>query len=100
MYSPFVYTKSGLIGFKNGQNNIEITVTRENKADDKYLSIALASNIAKVKRDNLMVSLSTDFPHYGWDTNKGYGTLAHRNAIQKYPENQYFRKSFLSRVLS
>ncbi len=79
--------------------SFDVEVIRENKADDRYLAVALASSAAKVKRDDLMVSLHNKFPKYGWNRNKGYGTLFHRNAIKKHPENEYLRKTFLSRVL-
>ncbi|NJK71688.1 MAG: hypothetical protein HC932_05635 [Thermales bacterium] len=62
-----------------------INIVRENKADDKYLSIALASNIAKVQRDRLMQRLDKEFPEYNWSTNKGYGTAMHRKRIRKKP---------------
>lgn len=51
------------------------------KGDQKSLSIAMASIIAKVTRDRLMQELSLSYPFFQWDKNKGYGTLSHRNAI-------------------
>ncbi|NJL96361.1 ribonuclease HII [Candidatus Gracilibacteria bacterium] len=71
-----------------------INIVRENKADDKYLSIALASNIAKVQRDRLMQRLDKEFPEYNWSTNKGYGTQMHRKKIKKNPYNKYLRQTF------
>ncbi len=81
------------------QNSNYILVERENKADDKYLSIALASTISKVKRDQLMKKLSQDYPEYGWWQNKGYGTEKHRIAIRSNPNNVYLRQTFLSKIL-
>jgi ribonuclease HII len=64
------------------------------KGDEKSMSIAAASIIAKVTRDYIMEDLHNIFPMYGWDTNKGYGTRAHRDAIQKYGPTAYHRMSF------
>ncbi|MGZ3862636.1 MAG: ribonuclease HII [Bacteroidia bacterium] len=64
------------------------------KGDGIYMSIAAASLIAKTHRDELMQNLHNDFPHYGWDTNKGYPTQAHRKAIAKYGSCEHHRKSF------
>lgn len=51
------------------------------KGDGKYLSIAAASILAKTHRDELMLRLAAEFPGYGWDSNMGYPTAAHRAAI-------------------
>jgi ribonuclease HII len=62
--------------------------------DGKYLSIACASILAKTYRDDYMIKLHKKFPQYGWNQNKGYPTLAHRNAIEKYGTIKHHRKSF------
>lgn len=64
------------------------------KGDGKYASIAAASILAKTFRDSYMQELHEEFPMYGWDRNKGYGTLAHRLAIEKYGLCKYHRKSY------
>lgn len=64
------------------------------KGDAKSLSIAAASIIAKVTRDNLMHELSKQYPQYGWDRNAGYPTQSHLCAIEKYGINEHYRKSF------
>jgi ribonuclease HII len=64
------------------------------KGDGLYASIAAASILAKTWRDEYMVSLHRDWPHYGWDRNKGYPTAMHRTAIRKYGFSPYQRKSF------
>jgi ribonuclease HII len=64
------------------------------KGDATYLSIAAASILAKTYRDDYMKQLSSQFPHYGWDKNKGYPTPNHRKAIQRYGITIYHRKSF------
>ena len=67
------------------------------KGDTKSISIAAASIIAKVYRDKLMAKLSNNrkYKKYGWDKNKGYGTLIHRNVIQKYGLTRLHRKKFV-----
>jgi ribonuclease HII len=64
------------------------------KGDGKYAAIAAASILAKTYRDEFMQKLHASFPHYGWDTNKGYGTQTHRNAIDAFGLCSYHRKSF------
>lgn len=64
------------------------------KGDDKYLSIAAASVLAKEARDDYMRELDLQFPHYGWKSNKGYPTVQHREAIRKFGVTSYHRKTF------
>ena len=64
------------------------------KGDGKYAAIAAASILAKTYRDELMKKIHLEFPFYGWDKNKGYGTAIHRNAIEQYGICKYHRKSF------
>ena len=62
--------------------------------DDKYISIAAASILAKVKRDEIMCKLSTQFPIYDWEKNKGYGTVKHIQMIYKHGRCEYHRMTF------
>jgi ribonuclease HII len=62
--------------------------------DSIIASIAAASILAKTHRDALMVELHKDFPQYGWDRNKGYGTSFHRQAIQDHGICDHHRKTF------
>ena len=64
------------------------------KGDSISLSIAAASVLAKVYRDALMTKLSIDHPHYGWETNAGYGTAHHQLALATYGITEHHRKSF------
>jgi ribonuclease HII len=64
------------------------------KGDGKYASIAAASILAKTYRDMYMDTLHVQFPQYGWKSNKGYGTLEHRMAIEKNGLCMHHRKSF------
>ena len=64
------------------------------KGDQKSISIASSSIIAKVYRDNYMKQLGKKFPLYNWAQNSGYGTLEHRNQIKLYKITPHHRKSF------
>jgi ribonuclease HII len=64
------------------------------KGDSLYASIAAASILAKTWRDDYMKRLHEEFPHYRWNTNKGYGTREHREAIERSGLCPYHRKSF------
>tara|TARA_B100000579_G_C22683040_1_gene781241 strand:- start:430 stop:1017 length:588 start_codon:yes stop_codon:yes gene_type:complete len=64
------------------------------RGEDNCRAIALASIVAKVLRDKLMVDFSMDFPEYSLDKNKGYGTKEHRQAIFNYGLSEIHRKSF------
>ena len=64
------------------------------KGDAKFTSIAAASILAKTYRDEYMVRLHEEFPHYKWKNNKGYGTGAHREAISAHGLCKYHRKTF------
>lgn len=64
------------------------------KGDTKSVSIAAASIIAKVERDELMAKLAVDYPQYNWAKNAGYGTAEHLQALQDYGPTPHHRKSF------
>ncbi|MCI2081924.1 MAG: ribonuclease HII [Bacteroidales bacterium] len=64
------------------------------RGDGTYKSIAAASILAKTHRDEYMTHLSIQFPEYGWDTNKGYPTAAHRAAIAEFGVSPHHRKTF------
>jgi ribonuclease HII len=64
------------------------------QGDSIFASIAAASILAKTWRDEYMRRLHTEFPQYGWENNKGYGTREHRDAIGRYGLCKYHRKSF------
>jgi len=70
------------------------------KGDSLSLSIAAASIIAKVERDNYMIELSKKYPEYDWQNNKGYLTPSHLEAIEKYVITPHHRKSFLTKQLT
>ena len=64
------------------------------KGDSASLSIAAASIIAKVTRDRFMVQLAADFPEYGFERHKGYGTKAHLEALREHGPCPQHRRSF------
>lgn len=64
------------------------------KGDGKYLSIAAASILAKTYRDDYMLDLHRQYPHYGWDHNAGYPTREHREAILRHGITPVHRRSF------
>jgi len=64
------------------------------RGEDNSKAIALASIIAKVYRDNLMIEYSKKYPNYLFENNKGYGTKAHRESIKKYGLTELHRSSF------
>ena len=64
------------------------------KGDGKYMSIAAASILAKTHRDRVMRQAAQQYPGYGWETNFGYPTKKHREAIQQLGITPLHRKSF------
>ena len=80
------------IGLKNQKGIIH--------GDEISLSIAAASIIAKVARDNHMKKLSAKYKEYGWGKNKGYGTRDHQTAIRKFGKTKIHRDTFIKKVIS
>lgn len=64
------------------------------KGDGKYMSIAAASILAKTHRDRMMRTAAQQYPGYGWETNFGYPTKKHREAIRNLGITPLHRKSF------
>lgn len=64
------------------------------QGDGIYMSIAASSILAKTYRDDYMMQLHEQYPHYGWDNNKGYGTIHHRRQMQLHGISPYHRKTF------
>ena len=69
------------------------------QGDSQSASIAAASVIAKVFRDEWMSQLSSEYPHYLWQSNKGYGSSAHRQAISEHGLSIWHRRSFTKNLL-
>ncbi len=64
------------------------------KGDGRYMSIAAASVLAKTYRDDMMDVLHEQYPHYGWDKNKGYPTKLHRFGIENHGASPFHRMTF------
>lgn len=77
--------------FKKYQDVPHTTVV---KGDGKYMAIAAASVLAKTYRDDYMNRLAEEYPQYDWDSNKGYSTKKHREAIRLYGTTPYHRMSY------
>ena len=85
--------------FLDGRHTIDSLVVKQEaviKGDQKILSIAAASIIAKVFRDNLMLEWHEQYPDYGFASHKGYATKQHKMAIAKYGMLPIHRKTFCS----
>ena len=77
--------------FKKYQDVPHTTVV---KGDGKYMAIAAASVLAKTYRDDYMNSLAKEYPQYDWESNKGYPTKKHREAIRIFGVTPYHRMSY------
>lgn len=78
----------------NSPPKLACNVTTVVDGDAQCLSIAAASIIAKVTRDRIMSELSRVYPGYGWQTNAGYGTAEHQEAMVNFGVTPYHRRSF------
>lgn len=72
-----------------------LTVVTQVKADRDCVSVAAASIVAKVERDNLMRELASTYPPYGFDSHKGYGAATHMAALREYGLTPIHRRSFV-----
>jgi ribonuclease HII len=91
--TPDVLILDGNSSFLVEEDNGPRVVTRV-KADQDCACVSAASVIAKVERDALMTELHEQFPHYGWDGNKGYGAKVHTDAIKTHGLTDLHRKSW------
>ena len=70
------------------------------KGDQRSISIAAGSIIAKVYRDNLMTKLGVKYKQYNWGNNKGYGTKEHRSAITEMGVTKHHRLQFVEKYIT
>ncbi len=117
VFEPKEVDKMGIseltqLAFSNSVKNLKIkpqyiltdtfeirSITKEHQlnivsGDNKSISIASASIIAKVYRDNIMIEMHKKYPIYGFDQHKGYGTKHHIEALHKHGPCEIHRKSF------
>ena len=74
--------------------NLKIKYKTFIKGDEKIISIAAASIVAKAARDQFMIKLGRNFPKYKWNKNFGYGTAEHLKSLKKYGITKHHRKKF------
>ena len=75
--------------------NLKIKYKTFIKGDEKIISIAAASIVAKATRDQFMIKLGRNFPKYRWNKNFGYGTREHLRSLKKYGITKHHRKKFI-----
>lgn len=85
----------------DGNSSPDFGITSKNiiKGDQISYSIAMASIIAKVLRDEFMIKMHQNYFQYGFDKNKGYGTKFHIESLKKYGPCKIHRNSFLKKIL-
>ena len=81
----------------NRETDFGLPVKTVVKGDSLSANIAAASILAKVTRDNIMVELAQQYPEYGFEIHKGYGTKAHYEALRTYGPCPIHRKTFLKK---
>jgi len=82
----------------NRNHNIQVPSRTVVKGDSKCADIAAASILAKVTRDRYMLDMAVQYPEYGFEKHKGYGTKAHYEAIRTYGMSPIHRPSFLKKM--
>lgn len=82
----------------NDKNTLAVPSIKVIKGDARCASIAAASILAKVSRDRYMVELAVQYPGYGFDKHKGYGTAAHYAALRELGPSDVHRPSFLRKM--
>lgn len=81
-------------GDDEGLAEVSARVRTQVKGDRDCIGVGAASILAKVERDRLMLVLAQDFPHFGWERNKGYGSAGHRAAIVEHGACDHHRRSW------
>ena len=81
----------------NRAKDFGIPVETVVQGDSRSASIAAASILAKVTRDDVMLKMAEEYPQYGFEIHKGYGTKAHYAALEKHGDCPIHRKTFLKK---
>lgn len=104
MHTPMARGSSVLVLLDGTHNwladETELAVRVEKKADQTCVSVAAASVVAKVYRDQLMVQISDEHPGYGLAGNKGYASQEHISALQTRGPSPVHRVSWLAKILA
>ena len=82
----------------NREKDFDVPVKTVVKGDSLSMNIAAASILAKVTRDDMMVKLAEEYPQYGFEIHKGYGTKAHYEALRNHGPSPIHRMSFLKKL--
>lgn len=82
----------------NDKNELPIEAIKVVKGDQRCASIAAASILAKVSRDRLMLTLAEEYPQYGFEKHKGYGTAAHYAALREHGPSPVHRPTYLRKM--
>ena len=82
----------------NDKNELPIEAIKVVKGDQRCASIAAASILAKVSRDRLMLALAEEYPQYGFEKHKGYGTAAHYAALREHGPSPAHRPTYLRKM--
>jgi len=89
--ADYLFDGNSTFGTKN--------ITTMVKADDKVAEVSAASILAKVTRDREIIAFAEEYPEYGFEKHKGYGTKAHIEALAKYGRSPVHRRSFRIKAL-
>ena len=81
----------------NREKDFGLPVQTVGKGDSRSANIAAASVLAKVTRDMIMEEMAAEYPQYGFEIHKGYGTKAHYEALRTYGHSPIHRMSFLKK---
>jgi len=97
---PWEFGEECLVLLDGGLNAPEEFINQETiiKGDEKEMLISMASVMAKVTRDSVMCKLAKDYPEYGLEKHKGYGTKFHMDAIKKKGMCEIHRRSYLKNL--
>ena len=81
----------------NREKDFGLPVMTVVKGDSRSASIAAASVLAKVARDDVMLAMAEEYPEFGFEIHKGYGTKAHYAALREHGASKIHRKTFLKK---
>lgn len=104
-YAPF-FSQHGAVFLLDGSHNwlgqasAGLEVRTQVKADAFCVSVAAASVLAKVSRDQLMIELGEKYPEFGLENHKGYASKSHIQAIHRFGPSVIHRHSWLTRILA